>query len=94
MIAQSISPAASSSDRDVSATRVSRTPSGRFSSTFSMRPAVFAPAWYQCTSCSRTPASLCIQPRMYTAAECAHSGEPTFLPARSSTRRMPLLVFT
>jgi hypothetical protein len=44
MMAQSISPAASMSLNDLSGTRVSLTPLGRLSSTFSMRPASLAPA--------------------------------------------------
>jgi hypothetical protein len=64
MMAQSISPEASISLKDLSATRVSFRPSGRLSSTFSTRPASLAPAWYQCTSVSLTPTSLCSQPRM------------------------------
>src|SRR5216684_1468452 len=55
--AQSISPVAIISLRDLSATRVSCTPFGRSSSTFSIRPASLAPAWYQWTSCRATPCS-------------------------------------
>ena len=44
MRAQSISPDAIISESDLSATRVSCTPGGRLSSTFSMRPASLAPA--------------------------------------------------
>jgi len=47
MMAQSISFAASSSLKDLSATRVSLSPLGRLSSTFSSRPGELAPAWYQ-----------------------------------------------
>ena len=44
MSAQSISPVAIISLKDLSLTRVSFTPFGRLSSTFSMRPASLAPA--------------------------------------------------
>ena len=94
MMAQSICCAASISLRDPSRTRVSVTPCGSSSGTFSSRPGAFAPAWYQSTSVSLTPISLCIQPRMYTAAVCAHSGEPIRLPCRSSTVSMALFVLT
>ena len=64
MMAQSISPAASISLSDLSGTRVSLTPFGRLSSTFSMRPASLVPAWNQWMSFSATPCSSLSQPRM------------------------------
>jgi hypothetical protein len=85
-----MSPAASRSDSDRSGTRVSRTPAGSESSTFSRRPGALAPAWTHSTSVSGTPASSASQPRIQTAAECAHSGEPTRLPRRSAAVSMPL----
>ena len=49
---------------DLSFTRVSLTPLGMLSSTFSMRPASLAPAWYQCTSFRPMPCSSASQPRI------------------------------
>ena len=85
----SIAPSANSSEMVLPSGALSRrTPSGSLMVIFSGRPACSMPPRIQCTSEGLTPKSSSRMARAQTFAVSWYSGNPIFLPFKSSGRLM------